>query len=330
MFDRNKSIFFDAPTLAPIAEDHHNHVLDTSVKLQWDVNKSRDYGMLLLLDVDGREDEVKYSCRITRLEDCATGQLIFEVQRLGEVYVNQTVPDLLADRLAYESGKVFFPLLVRLDEEGGINKVENHTEIVARWHAIKQHIAMYYEGAFVDNYLRQMETLILSEDVVLNAFRNDWLLHIFFHPLYKNYSMQASTVIRYAPILPSTMLAYEIKDELMPTINQFGALSVEQKGSLRIETDTYDTDSCLGDYAGVYALHPLQKHLIAFQGTWSFQGMGEEKKTTVRLFYLPAEGTSFDHDFVQDYSNVSLVNMDNVTIEPDRREGNFFKRWFNK
>ena len=91
-----------------------------ALRLEWPSELSLKYGVLITFN-DGEEeaDEVKYEVSVTRLRPGTEGQALFQIDRISGVFINGTLPDLIADRLAAAAGKVFYPLIIAVDQNRG-------------------------------------------------------------------------------------------------------------------------------------------------------------------------------------------------------------------
>lgn len=136
----------------------------------------RTYGTVITFN---ETQKVHYEMDVAQLGSMEEEGYLFFLNR-KQVYVNNQVPHLLADRLADEMGAVLYPLLLMVDLEGAFKRVINTEDVLDRWKKKKEGIARYYKGAIVEQAITRMD-LVLQQDYELNeAIRSDWFFAVFF------------------------------------------------------------------------------------------------------------------------------------------------------
>ena len=78
-----------------------------ALRLEWPPELSVKYGVLITFVDAEEQNEVKYEVEVTRLKPGIEGQPLFLINRISDVFINETLPDLVADRLADAADKVF-------------------------------------------------------------------------------------------------------------------------------------------------------------------------------------------------------------------------------
>lgn len=278
-----------------------------SIRLDWPVGKSLRYGLQLDIESNEETNELKYEIEVTRLYDKETGNMVFQIQRVSDVYINEILPDLVFDKLAFIVGSVFYPLIIELDGRGEIYTIANHQDILLRWPSVKEQVYQDFEGVLTEDYLLKMESLLQSVDQTTIALKNyDWFLNVFFKPIYKNYEarLNQKETAWYYPVTVSSNQYYSVEETLQDFLNHFGAIEILHEAKLCPE-DEEEMGLFEGNYTGRYILHPRLKHILVVFGEWQIND--EIKSTTVKakLFCLVPKGQDIDYDFAEDYRRSS-------------------------
>ncbi|PST83471.1 hypothetical protein C7T94_12985 [Pedobacter yulinensis] len=300
------------------------------LRLKWPPGQSLRYGVRLTFEEETATNEVKYEVQVTRLEPGEDHLARFEVRRIGEVFVNETLPDLVADQLAYEAGKVFYPLTIAVSRNGAFEAVCNHQEIVSRWPAIRERIQEAYEGELTGSYLERMEKLLADQASVQTALlRNDWFLQSFFSPIYKKYDMNntGEQLFSFPLTRGFDVLGYQTAEQLEKLPNSFGAIELLHEGQLlALEPDLLHVQPPEGSYQARYVLHPRHRHIISLAADHSYL-QGRITIAKVRINLLPEPGSAFDEDFGSDLAADSTGS--NLLVIDGPRRKSFWERLFN-
>jgi len=302
-----------------------------ALRLEWPAELSVKYGVLIIFN-EGEEDsnEVKYEVQVTRLKPGTEGQALFQIDRIGDVFVNEILPDLVADRLAYSAGKVFYPLVITVDQNGGFQTVYNCTEILKRWQSVKIKILNDFEGSLVENYIERMEKLLNNPDSIQVAFSNDWFIQTFFKPLYKEYGKHRTSESIYKfPIANSfNVEGYITEEKLSGKTNSFGAIELLHNGIIKpLEDDLYIANRATGNYEGYYLLHPKFKRIISVVSDFSYAAQ-EKARVKVKIAFIPENDQEFDHDFELDTNVKGLRVTEMVVLDGPSKKG-FWDRLLN-
>jgi hypothetical protein len=299
-----------------------------TLRLKWPVGKSINYGVRIVFDEEGAQNEVKYETRVTRLKPSATGEALFQIERISDVFVNETLPDLIADKLAHAAGKVFYPLIISVDKNGGFEGIANHQQILKRWEGAKANIMDNFEGRIIEDYVARMEKqLALRENVQTALLQNDWFLQTFFKPIYKTYGLVNGGISYKFPVLKSLMSdGYFTRENLQQQENDFGALQLIHEGYL--PPDAEDPTAPTGSYEGFYVLHPQNKHIISIVSDLTYR-----EQTTinikVKIFMTPENGHPFDHDFAQDKTGAAYADGEGLVVIDGAPRKSFWDRILN-
>jgi len=305
-----------------------------ALRLEWPAELSVKYGVLITFN-EGEEDsnEVKYEVRITRLKPGKDEEPLFQIERISDVFVNEILPDLVADRLAYAAGKVFYPLVITVDQNGGFQSIYNHQEILKRWQSVKTKVLDNFEGGLVEEYLERMEKQLANADSINLAFlNNDWFIHTFFKPLYKEYGQHrtAESVYKFPIAKSFNVEGYITEEKLSGQTNSFGAIELLHNGTIKpLEDDLYIANRATGDYEGYYLLHPKYKRIISVVSDFNY-GAPLMSKVKVKITVIPKSGEEFDQDFQLDTNVRGLPVTEMVVIDGQTSRKGFWDRLLNK
>lgn len=317
-------------TLGDISATAIHYAGVNTLRLEWQVGHAIEYGVSVGFENESNFNEIKYTVRITRLAPGEQGEPLFQLERIGDIFINDYLPDLVADRLAYAAGKVFYPLVLVLDGNGGFVSVYNHQSILNRWEGVKQQIETEFEGEMVENYLAGMGNLLKSAEHTQIAFlSNDWFINTFFKPLYKKYNIDQHIENLYRFPLPQDFRieGYLINERLNGETNDFGGIELNHRGELLPIAEDFLDFNPKGNYACTYLLHPKYKHIVSATADLEYHNE-QESNVRVRISIIPPKGLAFDHDFQVHNRENQLPISDMKIIDGPSRSGfwqNLFK-----
>ncbi len=99
---------------------------------------------------------------------------LYRLDRTSPLYINEVTPELLVDKLAYETGKIFYPLVVETKRDGKFLAIQNFDEIRIRWRKVRLDLETYYEGEYATRYIRLMDEKLMDDNFIQVCFKNDW------------------------------------------------------------------------------------------------------------------------------------------------------------
>jgi len=300
MFDKNTSIFFQkenltASTTTDNLREGKAAEIASRLKLSWPLGKPIPYGVRIVLGSGDHPTEIKYEVEVSFIQHIDENNL-FRIDK-KQVYINETLPDLVADQLAYEVGTVFYPLVVALDHEGAFVGIANQTEIRERWPKHKLGILDYFEGDVVEEYLRIFEDKLYNDSDINMAFLNDWFIASFFATLYKDYghSYLVNSYFRFPNVTSFAVDGYSVNQQLEGNYNHFGAITLVHQGIAHEEDPISGETNAVGTYSACYTLHPRFRHIISLIANYQYRGTQDTK---VYIHLIPPEGLDVDYDFM--------------------------------
>ncbi|RAJ26043.1 hypothetical protein [Pedobacter cryoconitis] len=267
---------------------------------------SRDYGVLHTYTTGEIGNTVKYNLKITYVKTIINECRIFRIERTSPVYVNDIEPDLIADQLAYECGKVFYPLMLEIDFDGEFIGVHNYSEIITRWSAQRVEIQDYFTGEFAEKYLKLMDDAVSTEEQVSEIFRNELFYRVFFAAIYKSYTNEFKVEETCLfPIAGSAApVKFHIVQEVSPELNEAGKIQIIHHGHITDERSSRDLleeqDFSLshfqypedlpakGSYTGLYRLDAETRSIFSAVAEWIVE-TEPVQKNQVKVFELMKE-----------------------------------------
>ncbi|KQS40981.1 hypothetical protein ASG14_00380 [Pedobacter sp. Leaf194] len=303
------------------------HRAQRALRLKWLPGTALRYGVRIDFGLEESSNEVKYEVLVTRLKPSADNEQLFQIERISDVYVNEIIPDLIADRLSYEAGKVFYPLIISVNNNGGFESVFNHSDILRRWKKVKAAIQQYFDGELAEEYMANMEKLLLMPVTITNAFaRNDWFINTFFKPIYKVYEADKPEVLNFPIMNDFNIEGYDVSETIGTDDQSFGAIEMKQQGVIAAH-DVDRQKGLSGTYEGRYFLHPLTRHIIGIVSDFSVKHY-ISNQVKVKIFIVPENGKSFDHDFSSQLPD-SENTIGEAIILDGPHEKSFWERLFN-
>lgn len=254
---------------------------------------NRRYGVRQIFGLDGEETVLKYELEITYRKTVENQLRMFELARASEIYINDMLPDTVAEELAAEAGKVFYPLIVLVDFTGRVAAVSNIEEIQLRWKTVKQNLMEKFSGEELMRYLHATEQTLNSPLKIDQVMRKDLVLDGFFAGIYRSYQEEATERLIAFPLIgQSAAVGFMVKESVNQLLNVDGQIEIVREGVLHDERSAQDLiredDFPLseeeqgefippkGQYEARYALNAVTKSIEAMELSWKLQLQQEE------------------------------------------------------
>lgn len=267
---------------------------------------SRDYGVLYTYTTGKVEHTVKYNLNIVYVKTIVGQSRIFKIDRTSPVYVNDIEPDLIVDQLAYECGKVFYPLVLEIDFDGKFIGVHNYTEIITRWKTQRPIIQDYFNGEISESYLNLMDEAIAEPELMTDIFRNELLYSVFFSSIYKSYTNEFR--IEETCFFPIAGRAEAVRfhtvQQVDTELNEAGKIQIVHQGNITDERSFRDLleeqDFAIsqfqypdelpaqGSYTGLYRLDAETRSIFSIVAEWTLT-TEPIQKTQIKVFELFSE-----------------------------------------
>ncbi|GHT68257.1 hypothetical protein AGMMS50239_32970 [Bacteroidia bacterium] len=247
--------------------------------------------------------------------------LLCRINRLYPVFINDKEPDLVIDELAYETGKVFYPLIIQLNEMGKFASIYNYEEIRDRWTKHRQKMEDYFVGEFVEKYLLLADEMICSQDNLDRIFRRDLFMSIFFFPVYQSYTWQnRKEVGYYFPLAGKAKpVLFKLDEVLSEFLTDNGAIEILHSGNSIDERSYHEMewgyDEASGEhqpadiiYTGRYTLEEETKLLQTADIKWEI--VNGDIPQTIEIKILPLGGIPSGRSLIVEMDDDSSVKKE--------------------
>lgn len=196
----------------------------------------------------------------------------FEVERIGNIYINETAADSMVEDIAEKASAALYPLLVVVDQNGKWVYINNFNQIEERWQETKKQILKYYKGDHVEKYLSIYDKNLENSDTLFLSLSKDWFLNVFFSGFHVQYppTLSIEKEIEFPFLAKTENLNYLVNQKLddrfdidnFLVININGKLNDERtktdfENELSLPVKEYSDQKVSGDYRAKYFLNPL-------------------------------------------------------------------------
>lgn len=298
--------------------------LDHNFSLLRKLNKNgetRHYGLTILFGDGDTANEIKYELAVTYLGQTPENTLLYKLERRSPVYINELTPELVADQLAYEVGKVFYPLTIEANKEGKFLSIQNLGEIRKRWPAIRAAVTAYFEGDFTTRYFQLMDEKLADDGAIQICLRDDWFIQVYFQAIYKSYteSLRIETQLTFPNLEPMTS-GYHTIEQVNELTNHFGAIEIEHHGLL----EEAESQENRGTYNAKYILNPVSKAIQIIIASWEWRER-KDRDIKLKLFMLDEEEQG---KLVKGSSSAAIENLIVLDGNERKKRNSFWDKWF--
>lgn len=151
---------------------------------------NHSYWFRYIFEDDKSTTEIRYKVLVRYLQEETEETDLYLIHRISNVYINDELPGLCMDELAYETGKVFYPMVVEVNKRGEWVSLRNYEQIKNNWFSnIRPYVELRYGGDVGIKYLIKMDEVLNSKEKIEEVFKNDLFYKIYFNTVYENYSL---------------------------------------------------------------------------------------------------------------------------------------------
>lgn len=260
------------------------------------------YGVRMVIEKGQETIEIRYNLHIRYIQEESEDSVLLLIHRASDVYINDELPTLCMDELAYHTGKVFYPFVVEVDKRANWIGIRNYQQIQSRWEKeIVPYVRLRYSGEIVNRYLESMDEVISSKDKLEAILKNELSIKILFKSAYRVYSPQFDdkTILEFA-VGDYHLAPYQVSSVLSRTLNAEGFREIRQEGIGLIPStgDEMITDES-NQYSSYIQLYNQTNHIREVWAQWSF--MDGKRKFTLIFFPLRYPyGTDSEKDVILD------------------------------
>lgn len=236
-----------------------------------DAQVNNSYGVVYTIENGNETHEIKQQLNVRWKAKNENGFYFFEVDRIGNIYINDTAASTMAEEIAEKASAALYPLLVVVDQNGKWVYINNFNQIEERWHEAKKQILKYYKGDHVEKYLSIYDRNLEDSDTLYLALSKDWFLNAFFNGIHTQYphSLSIQKEIDFPLIAKTENIKYLVDQKLDDRLDVDNFLVVNINGKLhdeRTKTDfenelnlpvkEYSDQKAVGSYRAKYFLNP--------------------------------------------------------------------------
>ncbi len=326
--DDSQGVGYQSPLLEANNEQNSIPILKQikfqQLNLQWPINSWRKYGVQIDFSEGDEKNEIKFETVITRLEDHSTGDRVVEINRSEDIWINEKEPDLVMDKLAHETGKVIYPLQLRVNALGEAIAIENHPAIVKRWTATKKNLSSYFEGEFFDKYIVKTEAVLFDLDrSTFAVLYRDWFMQSYFLPIFKNYGEDKTRWDYFKFPLPASFAnpGFFTQQTIVEHTTDQGAIELIHQGELK-EDEGLTIQKYKGNYEALIRLNPFHNHIVAYKGQWQFRERDKDMTVEIKYFEL-------DNPALFSKNNWTIANQSQAAEPEKERQASFLKKLFD-
>ena len=290
----------------------------------------RTYWVILLFGNDNKQQKIHYEIEMVFSNN--DGRNIFYINK-KEVYLHDTVPSAIVDRLSAECGKVLYPLQITVSNQGVFTAVYNIEVIKKRWQDKKPSLQQYYNGPVAQSIINSMDKALSDKALVYNALAQDWFYTLFFAPVYHVHKPGhlCNADIRLPFESYNKPVLFNVQQTGVEALTVDGHIEVKVQGNCADPRSLEDilkgypipvskaaTGICTvatGMVSLVYKLNPVNLNIFSITGNCKMNlHNGKQKTVTVEVYNLtekdktPKPGTRYN---IMDDAVIRLIMCQN-------------------
>lgn len=228
----------------------------------------------------------------------------------GQVYVNNQLPSLKAEELAFSLGQILYPIKFLMRPDRSFINIMNLKQIQERWHSKKDSIAKYFRGDIVHVQLNKMEKMLGNKYRLENSIKKNLFLNLYFIPLYQEYenNVQIPHCQSFALFPFSDLVEFSILSTVDPELSLSGKKIVDIQGKI-VSCDP--TAISEGEVSLLYKFNS-DGSIFSIEGLFKIlNGDNKEKDIEVKIFDKDTE------------------SMDEIINEETKAKRSLFDTFFN-
>ena len=286
------------------------------------------YGYVLTIKNGTTENSIKYEVEISYLKTIPEKARLFKIERTSKVYLNNTEPDLLIDKLANEAGTALYPMVVEINFDGKFLSIHNYEEIKSRWEIKRIEITDYFTGELAEKYCGMMDKTMSSLPLLNQSIQKDIMICTYFYPLYKSYAntLKVDEELAYPLAGSAAPVLFNATQTVNKHLNNMGAVEILHDGLAIDERSMEDIQRgnnfhferindpelkpVTGKYTARYLLHPGSNIIRSINAEWILD-LKEKQTYTVSMHEIAsAKGNSLQKEYSPQETNLVFIDRD--------------------
>lgn len=258
---------------------------------------------------DVLKNQIFYELEVQFMDNMYGNNCVFEINR-KQININNKVPNSKIEQIAETAAQAFFPIKIKIKKNGEIDSILNHDAIKERWPVSKNKILEYYKGQKVAKVISKIENILLNEILLQESLNHNWFFHLFFKPLYVDYTEKLSAkYIWKSPVFGNQFIEYGVVQTVQEkystddkiTINVVG-ISIEERTIEEIRAGynipksqflELEPDFAESDMNVDYKLYEEDRSIYSVRGTFNTK-ISEKINQKIQLeIYHLTESSSF-------------------------------------
>lgn len=191
------------------------------------------YWFRYIIEDEETETEIRYKILVRYIQQEKENTSLYLIHRISGVYINDDLPTLCMDELAYETGQVFYPMVVEVDEKAQWVALRNYQQIKKNWfNTVRPSVGLRFAGDIGLKYLARMDKVMESKDRMEEILKKDLFFRFYFGTFYHSYSQQFETdrVLEFHAGNSSPVL-FKVKCRLNRNLTDKGYKEITQTGA---------------------------------------------------------------------------------------------------
>lgn len=242
------------------------------------VNINNKYGVVLNLG----KDQIHYEIECKYIGKIAEDIFQIELNRT-QVYINNQEPDLKLYELADQMAKAVYPLVLNIDKNRKIIRINNHDEILLRCEDARKKMSQYYVGEKAEKYLEIFGRNCSNPVALINRIEQELFFQLYFLPIQGIYNDQNEKKIQYTHISSmNDITIYNLNIKLEPVYTRWNKIVAN------IESD--EQENATTCFKVEYLLYPEDHSIFEIKGHLMYKGRDANMRTTYfKIYHLNKE-----------------------------------------
>lgn len=240
----------------------------------------KHYGVFITIDEAEESKTLKYTVKVNYLGTQEKDGLhvhIYELDRGPALYINEELPEAMADTMASFVASAIYPLTVVVNNMGGLAWIDRFDEVQKRWVGARQKILEAFEGEWAKKYAELNDSIFANKARFQKMMENDWFLAAYFNGLYcqRSGTHRLKRTLGF-PWLRAAPVQYAVEQKIAEYIDEDNLIPLTIEGKindgrtkenilagLSVPSSNAITGNLMGSYRASYFLDPLY-HTIEY------------------------------------------------------------------
>lgn len=256
--------------------DRQEKLLEYSTLKYPEIIKDKEYGILSYFHP--QDLKIHYKIKLKKESLCV------EIQK-DTTYINDQETEKTVEKILEKAEQSLFPLMVSVNANGGINKVENSKDISVRWNdKILPKLNQYYQSETANNIFRKINNVLQDINNKKEFLYHQLFYKLYFLEVYRNYehfSLKKELSI-FFPTLKKEIL-YEVEFKLLEKYSDNNNIHLTITGQEKLGLNENDER---GKFNFLYSFHRETHEIFSIVGFASTYAEKVEQKIEFEMYEL--------------------------------------------